>query len=294
MKNRLKLASALLLAAAGVSSAAAAEVTVIRPAAFIAQEWPVYVIVGDKAVADLLSGERVTIQVPAGTRSIAVHCPKGMGSAYAESRIERDFSAPTNLVLTARQDCVAIDVADPAEASRLVSRTRARLAGRPVDYVKPSVVYPTKGFAAADAAPVTTPAAATPAPTTSEAGAREAIASATSTWVEAFNGREAPRLLSLYEPDAVLTDTSESKPRVGRDAIADYYGSLVKRPTQRVALGERTIRVFGDTAIDAGNLTYFEMRDGAATTTPGRYSITYRHRGGRWLIVDHHTSVLPR
>ncbi len=293
----MKGASVLLIAAAWVSSAAAGEVTIFRPAAFIAQEWPVYVIVGGKAVTDLLSGERVTLQVPAGTRSIAFHCPKGMaGSAYAESRIERDFSAAANLVLSARQDCVGIDAVNAAEASRLMSRTRARLADRPVDYAKPSAVYPTTAFATtADAAAVTTAPAASPAPTpTSEAAAREAIAAETSAWVEAFNSREASRLVSLYEPDAVLTDTSESKPRVGRDAIADYYAGVSKRPTQRVALGERTIRVFGDTAIDAGNLTYFEMRDGSATTTPGRYSITYRNRGGRWLIVDHHSSVLPR
>ena len=36
------------------------------------------------------------------------------------------------------------------------------------------------------------------------------------------------------------------------------------------------------TAIDSGTLTYFEMRDGNATTIPGRYSFTYQKRGGKW------------
>jgi len=63
-----------------------------------------------------------------------------------------------------------------------------------------------------------------------------------------------------------------------------------QRTTQRAALGERNIRVLGDTAIDSGTLTFFEMRNGQATTTPARYSLTYRNRGGKWLIVDHQSS----
>jgi hypothetical protein len=81
---------------------------------------------------------------------------------------------------------------------------------------------------------------------------------------------------------------------VGAGAIADYYKSAARRPTQRVALGERNVRLLGDTAIDSGTLTYFEMRDGNATTTPGRYSLTYQKRGGKWLIVDHQASPAQR
>ena len=65
---------------------------------------------------------------------------------------------------------------------------------------------------------------------------------------------------ALYDAEAVLTDATEAKPRVGAPAIADYYQGSAQRPTQRVALGERNIRVFGDTAIDSGTLTFFEMR----------------------------------
>lgn len=274
-----------LVACTWAACAAAGELTVIRPTAFVGQEWPYYVLVGDKAVADLNSGERVTLQVPSDLRSLAIHCPKGMGSAYAESRIDRDFSAPTYLVLSARRDCVSIEAVDAKAASRLMNSTRSRPADRAVQYEKPSVVYPSAALGEAAQVP-TTP--------TNEAASRESIASATGAWAEAFNARDAARVAAMYEADAVLTDTSEAKPRIGAQAIADYYRSVAQRPTQRVALGERTIRVFGDTAIDAGNLTYFEMRDGKATTTPGRYSITYRNRGGRWLIVDHHSSVLPR
>ena len=55
-------------------------------------------------------------------------------------------------------------------------------------------------------------------------------------------------------------------------SIADYYKANAQRTTQRAALGERNIRVLGDTAIDSGTLTFFEMRNGQATTTVQLYT----------------------
>ena len=66
------------------------------------------------------------------------------------------------------------------------------------------------------------------------------VAAATAAWVEAFNSRDPARVAALYDAEAVLTDAAEPKPRDGAAAIADYYKSAAQRPTQRVALGERT------------------------------------------------------
>jgi uncharacterized protein (TIGR02246 family) len=121
-----------------------------------------------------------------------------------------------------------------------------------------------------------------------------AVAAATAAWVDAFNSRDTARITALYDPEAVLTDAREPKPRTGTVAIADYYKSASQHPTQRVALGERSIRVFGDTAIDSGVYNLFEMRDGNATVTPARYTMVYRQRGGRWLIVDHQAAPATR
>jgi uncharacterized protein (TIGR02246 family) len=112
--------------------------------------------------------------------------------------------------------------------------------------------------------------------------------------VDAFNSRDPARLSALYDADAVLSDASEAKPRVGASAIADYYKSARERPTQRVALGEHAIRLYGDTAIDSGTYNVFEMRGGEATVTPARYTLVYRQRGGKWVIVDHQTTPATR
>jgi len=274
------VALALGAVAAG---AMAGEVTVLRPkTSIIAEEWEYYVMVGGKPVSDLRSGERVTIQVPGGTRSLAIHCPKVMGG-YEESRIDYDFDANPRafLALNTTRDCVDIQAMDAAAATSLVRSTVPRPSRR-VEYDAGSVetVSPAKGAAAVlTAAPTGLPA-------------REQVAAATAAWIDAFNSRDAARVASLYDGEAVLTDAAEAKPRAGAAAIGDYYKANAQRSTQRVALGERSIRIFGDTAIDSGTLTFFEMRDGKATTTPARYSLTYRNRGGKWLIVDHQASPI--
>ena len=276
-----RLVSSAVLLGFWATGAHAAEVTVIRPSAFIAQEWAYYILVGNQPVADLRSGERVTFQVPPDTRSLVIQCPKGAGASYAESRIDHDFKAndPAFFVLWAKPECVTIQPVDARAASGLLGRTRSRPAGRPLEYDRPG--------AAASSAPA-------PTTTATDSAAKDQIAAATAAWVEAFNSRDPARISALYDPEAVLTDASESQPRVGAAAIADYYKNAAQRPTQRVALGERSIRLYGDTAIDAGTCSFFEMRDGNATMTPARYTLVYRNRGGKWLIVDHHASPVPR
>lgn len=278
MRARLAL---LLLTAA--SAATASEVTVFRPAAFVAQEWAYYILVGERVVSDLNSGERVTLQVPAETRALVVHCPKLGG--YEASRIDYDFQANPRawFVLSVRPECVTIEPVDAKAAATLMRQTRER-AVRPVVYEPPSRPLTPVAPAA--------PAVAMAAPAATDAAG--SVAAATAAWVDAFNSRDPARIGALYDSEAVLTDATEPKPRVGAAAIADYYKSAAQRPTQRVALGERNIRVFGDTAIDSGTYNLFEMRNGQATLTPARYTLVYRKRGGKWVIVDHQSAPASR
>jgi uncharacterized protein (TIGR02246 family) len=279
--------SILVLLATWAASSAAAEVTIFRPTAFIATEWSYYVMLDDQPITDVRSGERVTFQIPPGARSLAIHCPKAGGTSYAEKRIEHDFrtSEPAFFALTARSNCVAVEKLDAKAAGAYMRRTNLRLASRPIDYEKHPVDRDE---------PVAVSAVTPPATPASIAAEKDAIAAATNAWVEAFNSRDPGRISALYDAEAVLTDASEPRARVGAAEIAEYYKKAAQRPTQRVALGERNLRLLGDTAIDSGTLTYFEMRDGNATTTPGRYSLTYHRRGGKWMIVDQQLSTTPR
>ena len=282
----MRLAAVALTLAS--TCAAAAEVTVFRPAAFIGQEWPYYVMVGGRPMIDVQSGERVTFQVPPETRTLVIQCPKAMGG-YDESRIDYDFSAHPKayFALSARPECVNIQPVEPAAVAALTRQTRARIA-HPME-------YDPAPRTSAKAAPAVAPLAAAAPPSAAAAGDQAAsVAAATAAWVDAFNSRDPARISALYDAEAVLSDATEAKPRVGANAIADYYKGARERPTQRVALGEHAIRLYGDTAIDTGTYNVFEMRGGEATVTPARYTLVYRQRAGKWVIVDHQTTPAVR
>jgi uncharacterized protein (TIGR02246 family) len=279
----MRRAAALLILAGAAMAASAAEVTIIRPTAHVGQEWPYYVLVNNQVVADVLSGERVTLQVAPGVSALTIQCPKGFGG-YVESRAELKSSEPAYLVLNPHLDCVTIDKVDPKAASRLVGQTKSRPAGRPIEYDKPRQV------SAMEPAGVPPPSA----PTGASGDAATSVAAATTAWVDAFNSRDPARISALYDSDAALADTTEPRQRVGAAAIADYYKSVAQRPTQRAALGEHSVRFYGDTAIDSGTMNFFEMRSGQATLTPARYTLVYRKRGNNWLIVDHQVAPAPR
>ncbi|HET7668896.1 MAG TPA: SgcJ/EcaC family oxidoreductase [Burkholderiales bacterium] len=274
-----------LVAAAGAVHAA--DVTVIRQASIISADWSYYILVGsDQPITDLRSGERATFKVPNGPAALVVHCPGPLAGHYEESRLDYVFGdAPAWFVIEPAPHCVKIQALDARQAGTHLARSRERSV-RLMEYEKP--IEPPK--VAKGAAPAV--AAAPPSPAV--AASRDAIAAATAAWVDAFNSREPARLSALYDADAVLLDLDTRSPVSGSGAIARHYAGATQRPTARVALGERSIRLLGETAIDSGTATIFEMRDGNATTTPVRYSLTYRNHGGKWLIVDHHLSPAPR
>lgn len=280
----MKAFVALALAAAG--AAHAGDVTVIRQQSIIAADWSYYILVGsDQPITDVRSGERVTFKVPAGPAALVIHCPGPVAGLYEESRLDYTFAdTPAYFVIEPAPHCARIQALDARQAGGYLARSRERSV-RLMEYEKPT--EPPKVAKGAAPAAAVSPAGAGSAP-------RDAIAAATAAWIEAFNTRDAARLSALYDSDAILLDLDARSPVSGSAAIAQHYAGVSKRPTARVALGERAIRLLGETAIDSGTATIFEMREGSATTTPVRYSLTYRNRGGKWLIVDHHLSPAPR
>ena len=125
------------------------------------------------------------------------------------------------------------------------------------------------------------------------AGPKEDVTAATQAWADAFNSRDPERVLALYDPEAVLWGTVSPTIRDNPAAIRDYFKGLPAQPQGKVVLGEQRIRVYGQVAINTGYYTFSNVRDGQPVTVPARFSITFRQRDGRWMIVDHHSSRVP-
>ena len=82
--------------------------------------------------------------------------------------------------------------------------------------------------------------------------------------------------------------------RADRAALRDYFVTAFKAlPALKVTFGDQLIRVYDNTAVNTGYYTFSYVQNGETKTLPARYSFTYVRSGGRWLIVDHHSSAMP-
>ena len=129
---------------------------------------------------------------------------------------------------------------------------------------------------------------------TAFAGPKEEVAAATAKWAEVFVLDNPDPILALYAKDGVLWGTLSPTRRDDPAAIRDYFvKAFAALPGHKVTFGDQLIRVYGNTAINTGYYTFSFMKEGQAKTLPARYSFTYVKQGGKWLIVDHHSSAVP-
>ncbi|MFJ9947250.1 SgcJ/EcaC family oxidoreductase [Kitasatospora sp. NPDC091207] len=114
-------------------------------------------------------------------------------------------------------------------------------------------------------------------------------------WNAALQTGDPAKVADRYARDAVLLPTASPKIRTNRAEITDYFEHFL----QKKARGEKIRSVVNildaDSAIDAG-LYRFHLTDpatGATKAVEARYTYEYEKRGGKWLIVNHRSSVLP-
>ncbi|HEX4985254.1 MAG TPA: DUF4440 domain-containing protein [Burkholderiales bacterium] len=133
--------------------------------------------------------------------------------------------------------------------------------------------------------------AAGPAMAQDATQAGEQVAAATREWIDTFNTRDAQRISALYAPDAILWGTVSRTIRTTHGEILEYFAeSSARRPDLRMVLGEYHVQVYGDIASNSGYYASHNPVDGKDVVVPMRFTFTYRREGGRWLIVNHHSS----
>ena len=123
---------------------------------------------------------------------------------------------------------------------------------------------------------------------------RHEIAALFNRWNAALASGNAYRVAGLYAPDAVLLPTVSPRIRTTHREIVDYFTHFLEsRPVGRIQ--RRYIHILSrDAAIDTG-LYQFTLtnRNGSRSVVNARYTFVYERRGGRWLIVNHHSSAVP-
>lgn len=124
---------------------------------------------------------------------------------------------------------------------------------------------------------------------------QQEIAALFDQWNTALQTGHAEQVADRYAADAVLLPTASPEIRTDRAGIVDYFEHF----QQRKPRGEKIRSVINildrDSAIDAGLYRFFltDPKTGETKPVEARYTFEYEKRGGSWLIVNHHSSVLP-
>jgi uncharacterized protein (TIGR02246 family) len=112
-------------------------------------------------------------------------------------------------------------------------------------------------------------------------------------WVSALNSGKSDQVVKLYAKDATLLPTLSPKILTTHQQIKQYFDMLAGKPNIKVVVDKLRVSIIGNIAFSNGLYTISYTENGHTISVPARFSFVYQHRSGQWLIIDHHSSVLP-
>jgi hypothetical protein len=125
-------------------------------------------------------------------------------------------------------------------------------------------------------------------------GAEADVHAALQRWVETLgSGKGEAPILALYAPDAILLSTFDAKPLETPAEIAAYFQKLTQNPNLKAEVQTEKIHTFADGGTDSGLYTFSYTKDGKEVRVPARFNFVFRQTPTGWLIVSHHSSVVP-
>ena len=119
------------------------------------------------------------------------------------------------------------------------------------------------------------------------------IANLFTQWNAALATGDPRKVADRYAPDAVLLPTVSNKVRTDRAGIVDYFTHFLQSKPQGVIKESHVAVLDRTTALDTGVYVFTLVEDGKQRQVEARYTFVYELRGGKWLIVNHHSSAMP-
>ena len=111
-------------------------------------------------------------------------------------------------------------------------------------------------------------------------------------WNDALQTGDPDNVIACYAADAILLPTVSAKVRHNHDEIRDYFVHfLSKKPNGRII--EQNIRIYDTIAINSGLYTFSLMENGGRADVAARFTFVYQKHEDGWLIIEHHSSILP-
>lgn len=114
-------------------------------------------------------------------------------------------------------------------------------------------------------------------------------------WVEAMTcpKNDVHRVLDLYHEDAVLLPTFSPTICTNHEQLNTYFKNLITLPTLSVITNEIISTECNKVIVNSGIYTFQYKSGERLVTVPARFSFVYKKFDDQWLIINHHSSVLP-
>ena len=128
------------------------------------------------------------------------------------------------------------------------------------------------------------------------AGPAEEVAQIAGPRLQALQEGNLDAYVAAYADNAVFQSSLTAFRIEGKEAIRAYFAELFNLyPARRVFSRQPVIRAYNDDLVVQNGYAVLYLTDakGQLLTYHTRSSVTWAKIGGRWLIVDQHTSRLP-
>jgi uncharacterized protein (TIGR02246 family) len=111
-------------------------------------------------------------------------------------------------------------------------------------------------------------------------------------WNQSLQTGDPDKVVENYADDAILLPTVSNIPRTNHEEIKDYFEHFLQKKPVGV-INMHKILIGCNLAVDNGLYTFTLTQNGKQVRVPARYSFEYQYINGKWLIVGHHSSVMP-
>ena len=112
-------------------------------------------------------------------------------------------------------------------------------------------------------------------------------------WLGAVSSGTPDAVMTLYADNAVLLPTLSGKICNDPAKRLEYFKVFTAKDSLKGTIDDLHTRVFGDMAINSGHYTFTFKDGGKEVAAAARFSFTYKKSPLGWMIVDHHSSLVP-
>ena len=106
---------------------------------------------------------------------------------------------------------------------------------------------------------------------------------------------DAKKIVRFYAPDAILLPTLSPDILINRHGgLNDYFASLTAHHQFKCTPHRLMTQREGSVAINSGTYTFSYLdQHQHLKKVPARFTFVYHKTGNEWMIVNHHSSMLP-